>query len=248
VFRKCAKSLVQKGECPRFVDDATVRLLLGQQKYRATGIDATDKPGVACGLAWTEAGGDIIFIEAKTMKGRSGLLLTGSLGDVMKESAQAALSYLRSNAERLGLDPAFYDERDIHIHVPQGSIPKDGPSAGITILVALVSMVKDIPVRQTVAMTGELTLSGELLPVGGIKEKVLAGLRHGTEEIIIPWRNREDLSEIREEQLATVKIILAKNAEDVLSYLFSGTFTGTNWELKASRCPVENVSSFCPGA
>jgi ATP-dependent Lon protease len=97
-------------------------------------------------------------------------------------------------------------------------------------------------------MTGELTLSGELLPVGGIKEKVLAGLRHGTEEIIIPWRNREDLSEIREEQLATVKIILAKNAEDVLSYLFSGTFTGTNWELKASRCPVENVSSFCPGA
>ncbi len=248
VFRKCAKSLAQKGECPRFVDDATVRLLLGQQKYRATGIDATDKPGVACGLAWTEAGGDIIFIEAKTMKGRSGLLLTGSLGDVMKESAQAALSYLRSNAERLGLDPAFYDERDIHIHVPQGSIPKDGPSAGITILVALVSMVKDIPVRQTVAMTGELTLSGELLPVGGIKEKVLAGLRHGTEEIIIPWRNREDLSEIREEQLATVKIILAKNAEDVLSYLFSGTFTGTNWELKASRCPVENVSSFCPGA
>ena len=228
VFRKCAKSLAQKGECPRHVDDKAVRLLLGASKYHATAIDATGKPGVACGLAWTEAGGDIIFIEAKTMKGRSGLLLTGSLGDVMKESAQAALSYLRSNAEKLGLDPAFYDERDIHIHVPQGSIPKDGPSAGITILVALISMVKGIPARQTVAMTGEMTLSGELLPVGGIKEKVLAALRHGTEEIIIPWRNREDLSEIPEQQLAAVKIMLAKTAEDVLSYVFGGTLNGTN--------------------
>jgi ATP-dependent Lon protease len=170
------------------------------------------------------------LIEVKTMKGRSGLLLTGSLGDVMKESAQAALSYLRSNAEKFGLNPAFYDERDIHIHVPQGSIPKDGPSAGITILVALVSMIKDIPAKQTVAMTGELTLSGELLPVGGIKEKVLAALRHGTEEVILPWRNREDLSEIPEEQLAAVKIMLAKDAEDVLSYIFAGPAGSTNCE------------------
>ncbi len=222
IFRKCARALAQKGECPHRVDDATARLLLGPQKYRATDIDPTDKPGVACGLAWTEAGGDIIFIEAKSMRGHSGLLLTGSLGDVMKESAQAALTYVRSNAERLGLDAGFYDNQDIHIHVPQGSIPKDGPSAGITILVALVSMARDIPARKTVAMTGELTLSGELLPVGGIKEKVLAALRHGTEEIIIPWRNREDLSEIQKEQLTGVKIVLAKNAEDVLSYVFDG--------------------------
>ncbi|HME45959.1 MAG TPA: endopeptidase La [Syntrophorhabdales bacterium] len=223
VLRKCAKAHAQKREWPRLIDDATARRLLGPQKYRATGIDAGDKPGVACGLAWTEAGGDTIFIEARSMKGRSGLLLTGSLGDVMKESAQAALSYLRSNTEKFGLDPAFYDERDIHIHVPQGSIPKDGPSAGITILVALVSMAKDIPAKQTVAMTGELTLSGELLPVGGIKEKVLAALRHGTEEVIIPWKNREDLTEIPEEQLAALKIILAKNAEDVLSYMFGAS-------------------------
>jgi ATP-dependent Lon protease len=222
VFRKCAKALAQGGECPRLVDETTVRLLLGPPKFHVTAIDATGKPGVACGLAWTETGGDLIFIEARTMKGRSGLLLTGSLGDVMKESAQAALSYLRSNAERLGLDPAFYDEHDIHIHVPQGSIPKDGPSAGITILVALVSMLNNIPARQTLAMTGELTLSGELLPVGGIKEKVLAALRHGTEEIILPWRNREDLAEIRQEQLASVKIMLAKDVEDVLSYVFRG--------------------------
>jgi ATP-dependent Lon protease len=230
VLRKCAKALAQKREWPRLVDDATARHMLGPQKYRGTSIDARGKPGVACGLAWTEAGGDIIFIEVKTMKGRSGLLLTGSLGDVMKESAQAALSYLRSNAEKFGLNPAFYDERDIHIHVPQGSIPKDGPSAGITILVALVSMIKDIPAKQTVAMTGELTLSGELLPVGGIKEKVLAALRHGTEEVILPWRNREDLSEIPEEQLAAVKIMLAKDAEDVLSYIFAGPAGSANCE------------------
>ncbi len=228
VLRKCAKALAQKREWPRLVDDPTARRLLGPKKYRSAGIDARDKPGVACGLAWTEAGGDIIFIEARTMKGRSGLLLTGSLGDVMKESAQAALSYLRSNAEKFGLDPAFYDEQDIHIHVPQGGIPKDGPSAGITILVALVSMVKGIPAKQTVAMTGELTLSGELLPVGGIKEKVLAALRHGTEEVIIPWRNREDLIEIPEEQLAAVKIMLAKNAEDVLSYILAESANGAN--------------------
>ena len=157
------------------------------------------------------------------MKGRSGLLLTGSLGDVMKESAQAALSYLRSNADILGLDPCFYDEHDIHIHVPQGSIPKDGPSAGVTILVALVSILKGLPAKQTVAMTGELTLSGELLPVGGIKEKVLAALRHGTEEVIMPWRNKGDLSEIRQEQLAALKIVLAKDAKDVLSYMFRET-------------------------
>jgi len=227
VFRKCARSLAQKGECPRLIDGAAVRLLLGKPTYRGADIDARDKPGVACGLAWTEAGGDIIFIEARGMKGRSGLLLTGSLGDVMKESAQAALTYVRSNVERLGLDPCFYDEKDIHIHVPQGSIPKDGPSAGITILVALVSMMKNAPARQTVAMTGELTLSGELLPVGGIKEKVLAALRHGSKEIVIPWKNRDDLSDIHEDQLAQVKIILAKNVEDVLSYVFDGIFTGS---------------------
>ncbi len=224
VFRKCAKTLAQKGEFPRLVDETAARTLLGPPRFHDTAIDATGKTGVACGLAWTETGGDVVFVEARSMKGRSGLLLTGTLGDVMKESAQAALSYLRSNAERFGLDPAFYDGQDIHIHVPQGSIPKDGPSAGITILVALASMLHNIPVRQTVAMTGELTLSGELLPVGGIKEKVLAALRHGSEEIIIPWRNREDLSEIRQEQLASVKIMLAKNVEDVLSYVFRDTY------------------------
>jgi ATP-dependent Lon protease len=219
VFRKCARSLAQRGECPACIDADSVRTLLGPPKHRGAHIDAADKPGVARGLAWTEAGGDVIFIEARIMKGKSGLLLTGSLGDVMKESAQAALSYLRSNAERLGLDPLFYQEHDVHVHVPQGSVPKDGPSAGITVLVALVSVLKGVAVRKNVAMTGELTLSGELLPVGGIKEKVLAALRYGIAEILIPERNKEDVSEISGEHLASLKIILVKNAEDVLSYV-----------------------------
>jgi ATP-dependent Lon protease len=175
-------------------------------------------PGVACGPAWTEAGGDVIFIEAGIMTGRAGLLLIGSLGDTTKESAQAALSYLWSNTASLDLDIVFYDRHDIH--VPQGSIPKDGPSAGITILVALVSVLKNITARQTVPMTGEMTISGEALPCGGIKEKVLTALSHGAEEILIPWKNREDLSEIRQGQLAWVKIMLAKDIEDVLLYTF----------------------------
>ena len=218
VFRKCAKSLAQSGDCPRTIDEATVRNLLGPPKHHGTSVDAKGKPGVVCGLAWTEAGGDVISIEAKIMKGKSGLLLTGSLGDVMKESAQAALSFIRANAEHLGINPDFYQEHDIHIHVPQGGIPKDGPSAGITMLVALVSLLKGVPAKQSLAMTGEVTLSGELMAVGGIKEKLLATLRQGIKEIIIPWKNKEELSEIPNEQLSAVKIILAKEVEDVLAY------------------------------
>jgi ATP-dependent Lon protease len=223
VFRKCAKSLAQHGDCLRTIDEAAVRSLLGPPKQHATTVNAKGKPGVVCGLAWTEAGGDVIFIEAKIMKGKSGLLLTGSLGDVMKESAQAALSYIRANAESLGVNPEFYQDHDVHIHVPQGGIPKDGPSAGITMLVALVSLLRGVPARQTLAMTGEVTLSGELMAVGGIKEKLLAALRHGIKEIIIPWKNKEDLSQVPQEQLSAVKIILAKEVEDVLPYCLASS-------------------------
>lgn len=220
IFRKCAKSMAQHGECPKRIDEEAVRTLLGPPKHHATNVDTKGKPGVVCGLAWTEAGGDVIFIEAKIMKGKSGLLLTGSLGEVMKESAQAALSYIRANAEQLGINSEFYQEHDLHIHVPQGGIPKDGPSAGITMLVALVSLLKGIPAKQSLAMTGEVTLSGELMAVGGIKEKLLAALRHGIKEIVIPWKNKEELAEIPEEQLSALKIVLAKEVDDVLSCVF----------------------------
>jgi len=149
-------------------------------------------------LAWTPTGGDIIFVEATKMRGEKGLTLTGQLGDVMKESAQAALAYVRSKARELGIDEEFFAKTDLHIHVPAGAIPKDGPSAGVTMFVALTSLLTNTPVRNDVAMTGEITLRGLVLPVGGIKEKVLAGMRAGIKTIILPKKNEKDLEEIPE--------------------------------------------------
>ena len=152
-------------------------------------------PGVAVGLAWTPAGGDILFIEATRMKGGKTLTLTGQLGDVMKESAQAALSWARSHATDLGIRPDYWETSDIHVHVPAGAIPKDGPSAGVTMVTALVSMMTQRPLRPNLAMTGEVTLSGRVLPVGGIKEKVLAAKRAGVTTVILPKRNEKHLLE-----------------------------------------------------
>ena len=162
-----------------------------------TDIDARiTKPGIAIGLAWTPVGGDMLFIEATVMKGKRGLTLTGQLGDVMKESVSAALSFIRTNAEELGVHPDFFDERDIHIHVPAGAIPKDGPSAGVTMLTALTSLLTNRKVKKQLAMTGEITLRGAVLPVGGIKEKVLAAYRAGIKTIILPAWNRKDIEDI----------------------------------------------------
>jgi len=157
--------------------------------------ERTRVPGVAVGLAWTPAGGDILFIEATRMKGKGSLTLTGQLGDVMKESAQAALSWVRSHATGLGIAPDFWETSDLHVHVPAGAIPKDGPSAGITITTALVSLLIGRPVRPRLAMTGEVSLAGRVLPVGGIKEKVLAAHRAGIRTLILPKRNEKNLIE-----------------------------------------------------
>jgi ATP-dependent Lon protease len=171
---------------------------LGPVKFFLEAAERTFEPGVATGLAWTPSGGDIIFVEATKMRGEKGLTLTGQLGDVMKESAQAALAYVRSKAKGLGIEEDFFEKNDIHIHVPAGAIPKDGPSAGITMFVALTSLLTNKPVRSDVAMTGEITLRGLVLPVGGIKEKVLAGMRAGIRTIILPKKNEKDLEEIPE--------------------------------------------------
>jgi len=171
---------------------------LGPVKFFLEAADRTFEPGVATGLAWTPSGGDIIFVEATKMRGEKGLTLTGQLGDVMKESAQAALAYVRSKAKGLGIEEDFFEKNDIHIHVPAGAIPKDGPSAGITMFVALTSLLTNKPVRSDVAMTGEITLRGLVLPVGGIKEKVLAAMRAGIRTIILPKKNEKDLEEIPE--------------------------------------------------
>jgi ATP-dependent Lon protease len=180
------------------IDREILHKFLGPVKFFPEVAERTSEPGVATGLAWTPTGGDIIFVEATKMRGEKGLTLTGQLGDVMKESAQAALAYVRSKAKDLGIEEDFFGKHDIHIHVPAGAIPKDGPSAGITMFIALTSLLTNKPVRNDVAMTGEITLRGLVLPVGGIKEKVLAGMRAGIRTIILPQKNEKDLEEIPE--------------------------------------------------
>ena len=181
-----------------FIGPESLHKFLGAVKFFPEVAERTSEPGVATGLAWTPTGGDIIFVEATKMRGEKGLTLTGQLGDVMKESAQAALAYVRSKAKELGIEEDFFEKNDIHIHVPAGAIPKDGPSAGVTMYVALVSLLTNTPVRSDVAMTGEITLRGLVLPVGGINEKVLAGMRAGIKTIILPKKNEKDLEEIPE--------------------------------------------------
>jgi ATP-dependent Lon protease len=173
-------------------------------------------PGVAMGLAWTPTGGDLLFIEATAMKGKKGLTLTGQLGDVMKESATAALSFIRANAKKLGVDEDFFDEHDIHVHVPAGAIPKDGPSAGVTMLTALVSLLKQKTIRKDLAMTGEITLRGQVLPVGGIKEKVLAAHRAGIKTILLPKWNEKDLVDIPQKVRDDIEFHFMEKMIDVL--------------------------------
>ena len=188
---------VAAGEADRIVaDKKMVHQMLGPEKFFPEVAERTSVPGVATGMAWTPTGGDILFIEATMMKGKGHLILTGQLGDVMKESAKAALSYVRSKADQLGIDPDTFENFDIHIHVPAGAIPKDGPSAGITLLAALTSLLTDRKVSGELAMTGEVTLRGQILPVGGIKEKILAAKRAGIKEILLPEKNKKDLEEI----------------------------------------------------
>ncbi|HED03647.1 MAG TPA: endopeptidase La [Candidatus Fraserbacteria bacterium] len=218
VCRKQATALVRgKGKrLARQITPAQVVAWLGPRRYFRELAERTEPSGVAIGLAWTPVGGEIIFVEATRMRGKGHLLLTGQLGDVMKESAQTALSYLRSQAERLDLDPGSFERWDIHIHVPAGAIPKDGPSAGVTIAIALASLWSDAPVLPELAMTGEITLRGVVLPVGGIREKVLAAHRAGIKTIILPRHNEGDLEEVAATIKADLQFKLVDNISEVL--------------------------------
>ena len=200
----------------------TVRRFLGPPKFRPETADAKDRIGMATGLALTEAGGQIMFIKASMMKGGRNLILTGSLGDVMKESAQAALSYLRGHTETFGIDNGFFEDHDIHIHVPAGAIPKDGPSAGITLAVALSSLLTQTPCKRQVAMTGELTLTGRILPVGGMKEKLLAAHRSGVKTAIFPEKNRHDLVGVPDDVKEDLEIVFADEFEEVVGLALKG--------------------------
>ena len=189
--------------------------LIGKRKFRFDKAQEVDQVGIATGLAWTYAGGDTLTIEVNVMHGTGKLELTGQLGDVMKESARAAVTYIRSQSEALGIDDTFASERDIHIHVPEGATPKDGPSAGITLATALASALSGRPVRHNVAMTGEITLRGRILPIGGLKEKVIAANRAGIDTVLVPEDNRRDLADIPQTVLSQVKIIFVSEMKEV---------------------------------
>ena len=190
---------------------------LGPVKYHRDGEKRGDTVGVVTGLAWTSVGGETLEIEAFAVPGKGNLQLTGQLGDVMQESARAAMTYVRANAERFDIDPAFLEKLDVHIHVPEGAVPKDGPSAGVAMATALVSALSGIPVKGGVAMTGEITLRGRVLPIGGLREKLLAAVRAGIATVILPRENRESLYDVPASVKEQLAIVFAERIDDVLS-------------------------------
>lgn len=216
ICRKVARRIAEDEKGPFHVTTLNLHKYLGPPKYLSEDELETNEIGVATGLAWTSVGGEILHVETTTMKGKGNLTLTGHLGDVMKESAQAALSYARSKSKEFNLDPDFYEKIDIHIHVPAGAIPKDGPSAGVTMATSLISALTRIPVRKDVAMTGEITLRGRVLPIGGLKEKTLAALRAKIKNIIIPEQNRKDLDEIPAYIRRKVNYYFVKTMDEIL--------------------------------
>jgi len=213
--RKTALEIVKTSKKPVRLSKTMLQKFLGIPKYRHNIAEESDQTGVATGLAWTEVGGDILMIEVTPVKGKGQLILTGKLGEVMRESAQAAFSYIRSRAKELGIEEDFHEKYDLHIHVPEGAIPKDGPSAGITIATAIVSALTNRPVRKDVAMTGEITLRGRVLPIGGLKEKILAANRSGIKKVLVPKENEKDLEEIPANIARKVKIEMVESMDEV---------------------------------
>ena len=218
ICRKIAKEVAKGKEEKVIITKEKIYELLGPPKYFLEIAERTNVPGVAVGLAWTPTGGDILFVESSCMKGNKGLILTGQLGNVMKESAQAALSYIRSKAAKYNIEEDFFEKHDVHVHVPAGSIPKDGPSAGITIVVSLVSLLTKRPVKNNIAMTGEITLRGKVLPVGGIKEKILAARRAGIKTVILPQKNEKDLEDVTKIVKKDVKFKFVDRIDEAIDY------------------------------
>jgi len=223
--RKVAKYIAEDKKQKFYITPQKVSRFLGAPKYLPEEELKKEEVGVATGLAWTEAGGDVIYVEATIMKGKGNLILTGQLGEVMKESAQAALSYVKSKSKELNIDEQLFSTMDLHIHVPAGAIPKDGPSAGITMASAIASVFTGKPLRKDVAMTGEITLRGRVLPIGGLKEKVLAAKRMGIKTVIIPKRNKKDLEELPKYVKEGLKFILIESMDEVLKHVFSKSKT-----------------------
>jgi len=224
VFRKAARRIAEGDSAPKKlrIDERRVRAWLGARRYQGDVRKRTSDPGVATGLAFTPVGGDVLFIEATAYPGKGRLTITGQLGEVMQESAQAALSWVRSHADRLSVDPQWFAEHDVHIHVPAGAVPKDGPSAGVTIATAIASLVRGIPVSDEVGMTGEITLTGQVLPIGGLREKVLAAQRVGLKKVILPRENEPDLEELPAETKRELEFIPVDSIEEVFAVALDG--------------------------
>jgi len=225
VCRAVAMRLAEGEDVHERVTPELVEKVLGAPRHIPDLAERTMSPGVATGLAWTPSGGDILFIEATSMPGKGNITVTGNLKSVMQESAATALSYVRSKADRLKLDPEFLKAIDLHIHVPKGGTPKDGPSAGVTIFAAVTSLLLKWPLKRDVAMTGEITLRGAVMPVGGIKEKLLAAHRAGITEVLVPARNEADLDEVPKDVREAMRIHLVKRVEEVLSLVLDPNAT-----------------------
>jgi ATP-dependent Lon protease len=235
LLRNAAMRIAEgKGTTVSF-DAGDVPGVLGPGRFENEVAQRTSVPGVATGLAWTPVGGDILFVEAARMPGTGKLILTGQLGDVMKESAQAALSLVKAQATELGIDPKLFDQSDIHVHVPAGAIPKDGPSAGVAMFMALASLMKRRPIRSDVAMTGEISLRGLVLPVGGIKEKTIAAARAGIRKVILPARNKRDLEDIPESTRKLLEFVWVERVSEALEVALG--------EGAATRKPEKELSA-----
>lgn len=241
ICRKVAREVVKDREKHIRLTKQNLQKYLGVPRYRYGAAEKEDEIGVATGLAWTEAGGDLLSIEVSLMKGKGKMTLTGQLGDVMQESAKAAISYIRSRAQSLGLDENFYEEIDIHIHVPEGAIPKDGPSAGIAIATALASALTKKPIRKDVTMTGEITLRGRVLPIGGVKEKMLAAHRAGIRNILLPAENRRDLSDLPQNVRRKVEVIFVEHMDEVLNTALSEPPLKAGEELTRKKIKENNL-------
>jgi len=217
ICRKVAKKVLKEGKQVQVrINPEGIQKYLGIPKFRNEKGERESQVGLANGLAWTEVGGELLTTEVTVMQGKGNLIITGKLGEVMQESAQAAMSYVRSRRDQLGLEKNFYQRLDVHIHIPEGAIPKDGPSAGITMATAIVSALLKVPVRSDLAMTGEITLRGRILPIGGLKEKILAAHRAAIKTVLIPKENEKDIKEIPAKILKSVELILVDHMDEVL--------------------------------
>jgi ATP-dependent Lon protease len=246
LIRKAVKELTISKKKSVKVTDTSLADYLGVPKYRYGEVEEQDQVGVVTGLAWTDVGGELLTIEAAMMPGKGKMTVTGNLRDVMKESISAAASYVRSRAVAFGIEPPLFDKRDIHVHVPEGATPKDGPSAGVAMVAAIVSVMTGIPVRRDVAMTGEITLRGRILPIGGLKEKLLAAGRGGMKTVLIPEENAKDLVEISDSIKKDLDIVPVSRMDEVLTRSLVAPLKPIVWDedtAKTAEPAVEEESS-----